>query len=361
MGHIATAFLIASAILLGGCMTPTPHESLDRALSKTFDENGYNFSSRIRIAHLSLPSAEQNATSSVRRLQQGINILRNAYLSADGAIDFEHSKAETTYGLHYHQNNVDLSVRLPVLADYEHQKLYLGKSFLHTILPLIDPNEPRLLLIDLNQSMEGTSAVPRAFSNVINAQSFQAVHEALRQGTTLAFHDLNATTLTYLPLNERDKEQNNAQRIGIELDENQSLYFLAKLVDSTASELYNGSLLTQGEYLLFHALSNPKRFESLEKLFSLKFSFDIGIDRNGRISRLDTIVYYHDRLGKLELSLESLGTFGHFGSPMFLIEPEHDGVVRFEDAMENNTVPIPSVEQIQPLENEINDLVDVLG
>ena len=54
--------LIVSALMMGGCTTATPHESLKNAMNKTFDTTGYNYTSTTRITKITFPE-ETNATS----------------------------------------------------------------------------------------------------------------------------------------------------------------------------------------------------------------------------------------------------------------------------------------------------------
>ena len=92
--------LIVSVLMMGGCATPTPHESLKNAMTKTFDTSGYNYTSTTRITKITFPE-ETNATSEEEKtasekltslyLQKGIDIFRGFSFGLNGAVNYSNS------------------------------------------------------------------------------------------------------------------------------------------------------------------------------------------------------------------------------------------------------------------------------
>src|SRR6266568_1726192 len=109
-------------IFISGCAKSLPpHEELNQAVKKSFDTSGFNYSSKSRITNLSFPKPDAKAApedKSLKYVGALLDIVRGFSVNIDGALDTKNKKSETLYDLHYNKDNVEVSIKLPLLIDY---------------------------------------------------------------------------------------------------------------------------------------------------------------------------------------------------------------------------------------------------
>src|SRR6185369_13764843 len=137
MKHFILAGTMLLAISIGGCAgSLPPHEALNQAVTKSFEATGFNYSTQTRITDLVLPppkGTEEKAEKRRLNLMAGLEVVRGLSIRADGAIDMKAKKSEALYDFHYDKDNVEVSIRLPVMMDYNTQTIYVGTSIFNTI------------------------------------------------------------------------------------------------------------------------------------------------------------------------------------------------------------------------------------
>ena len=173
MKHMLTAALGMMVMCLSGCAkTLPPHDELNQAAKKSLEATGFNYSSKSRFTNLVLQKQEASAglgdkgikgakgikgdkslqgdkgdkglkaDKGLQYLGAGLNIVRGFSVNIDGAIDLKGKKSEVLYDLHYHKDNVDVSIKLPLYVDSTTQTVYVGTSFLNTMLDVVSPHVP---------------------------------------------------------------------------------------------------------------------------------------------------------------------------------------------------------------------------
>ena len=131
---IASMVVAGMAIVcIGGCAKHLPpHEELTQAVTRSFDANGFNYSSKSRVTHLTVPKQDETAAGDKDMKYVGAvaDIIRGFSVNLDGALDMKSKKSEVLYDLRYDRDNVEISVKFPILVDYNTQTIYIGQSLL---------------------------------------------------------------------------------------------------------------------------------------------------------------------------------------------------------------------------------------
>ncbi|HLD22586.1 MAG TPA: hypothetical protein VJA83_01500, partial [Sulfuricurvum sp.] len=185
---LISSALLLSALVISGCTTATPHESLKNGLMKTFDTTGYNYTSTTRITKLSFPQNETNTTARTSLyLQKGVDIIRGLSFGINGAIDFRDTiRSEAIYDLHYNKDNVEISMKFPFLFDYSTKTLYMGKTFLNTIFPMQTEDEGKFIRFDLNDTLI-SSIIGEESMKQFDEKKVLSINTAIQEGTIKAF------------------------------------------------------------------------------------------------------------------------------------------------------------------------------
>src|SRR5690242_12160974 len=136
MKRIILTCICMTIVCISGCAKSLPpHEELNLAVKKSFDSSGFNYSSKSRVTNISMPKLDANVATDDKKLKYAgaaLGIVRGFSVNIDGALDMKNKKSEALYDLHYDKDNVEISIRLPLLIDYNTQTIYVGPSLLNT-------------------------------------------------------------------------------------------------------------------------------------------------------------------------------------------------------------------------------------
>ncbi|HZF70007.1 hypothetical protein [Sulfuricurvum sp.] len=357
------------SFILGGCTSITPHESLKNALNKTFDTTGYNYISSTRITKIVFPKNETNASSEEEQtateklsslyVQKGIGVLRGFSFGINGAVDYADSiKSEATYDFHYNRDNVETSIKLPFLFDYSTNTLYMGKTFLNTIFPMKEEDEGKLIRFDLNDSLISTLIGEKSIKQ-FDEDKVRSLNSAMKEGTFKAFSDINGSYFQYTPLTPDEKLSGSVQKIHISLDRNQSIQLILTITDALIQKMYSESLLTKEVYGTYMLMSDPKQLTPLLKNVNVRFDFDFGINSDGRIALVNSLINASDKEEKFALGIENITSLNNFNTPHFILDPKNSGSIDYKDIFhtwkeffpdKNPTDSSPEVEQVSDYE-----------
>ncbi len=364
--------LIVSALMIGGCATPTPHESLKNAMSKTFDTSGYNYTSTTRITKIAFPE-ETNATSEEEKtasekltslyLQKGIDIFRGFSFGINGAVNYSNSiQSEATYDLHYNKDNVEISMRFPFLFDYSTKTLYMGKTMLNTIFPMRAEDEGKFIRFDLNDSIISTLIGEESMKQ-FDEKKVHSINAAIKEGTIKAFSDINSSYFSYQPLNTLEKNSGSTKKVHISLDRNQSMKLMLTIVDSLIQKMYAESLITKEAYGSYMFITDPKQLEPLITELNLQLDFDFGIASDGHIVYLRSLINGSDKNDRFALGIENSAELRNFNAPKFTMDPKSAGSVDYMEVFSKWKELIPSdttedaLEEIEKIQDNSSEQI----
>lgn len=355
------------AICIAGCAgSPPPHEALNQALTKSIDATGFNYRSQTRITDLVVPpqmGTEEKAENRRLNLMTGLEVIQGFSVRADGAIDSRTKKSEVLYDFHYDKDNVEVSIRLPVMMDYNTQTIYVGTSIFNTILEAVYPQAPatrgKLIRISLGDLLkEGTAAKPELSKLVgtdpFSPAGFDQINGAVKMAAQKAVARLNDAGFSDQPLSGEDRKAGIDRRIRMQLGREDSVTFLLDLVDGIAEELLQTGVITREAYEGVNVLTDRQQLAGgeIEEL-SLAVTVDAGIDPEGRVGYLDTRLSVADGEKGYRLGLENVSSFTNYGTPRFTMVPESGGVVDFKEVLEAiATTPADDHDDGRPPEEE---------
>ncbi|MDD2782140.1 hypothetical protein [Sulfuricurvum sp.] len=334
--------LIVSVLMMVGCATPSPHESLKNAMNKTFDTSGYNYTSTTRITKITFPEETNTTTITSLYLQKGIDVIRGFSFGINGAVNYSNSiQSEATYDLHYNKDNVEISMKFPFLFDYSTKTLYMGKTFLNTIFPMKAEDEGKFIRFDLNDSIIST-LIDEENMKQFDEKKVHSINAAIKEGTIKAFNDINSSYFSYQPLNTLEKNSGSTKKIHITLDHNQSMKLILTIADSLIQKMYAESLITKEAYGSYMFISDPKQLEPLIAELNLQLDFDFGIGSDGHIVYLRSLINGSDKNDRFALGIENSAELKNFNAPKFTIDPKSAGSVDYMEVFSKWKELIPS-------------------
>jgi hypothetical protein len=346
MKRMILAVLGVVVICVSGCATSLPpHEELNQAVKKSLDATGFNYSTKTRVTNLSVPKQDANAASGDKNLKfvgAGLDIIRGISVNIDGAIDMKAKKSEVLYDLHYNKDNVEVSIRLPLLVDYNTQTIYVGTSFLTTMLDVVSPQGPetrgKLIKIDMNELLkEGASRNPDLAkwigANRFGAKNMDVFNNIFKTEILKAVTKLKDSCFIDQPLMEQDKKTGVERRIRITLDHSDSVAVVLDIMDSVAQALFQEGAINKKEYDVFHTLTDKKVLDKFSNKFTLGMTHDVGVAKSGHVGYVATQLTVADKGGSYQVGIENVSSFENYNAPRFSMTPEAGRIVDFKEVL----------------------------
>ncbi len=347
MTKFVSATLWLMIICISGCaQTLPPHEGLNQAFKKSFDATGLNYSSESKITNIAISKDNAIAESKDKRMMHlgsGIDIARSISMKTDGAIDMKSNRSEALYELHYKKDNVDVSIKIPLLLDYNSKTIYVGESFLNTFLeiayPQLPPIKNGLLRIDLNELLKEDSASNDKFlklfgENRFSAKNLELINNAFKTGILKSLSKLDNRCLSELPLTEQDKKTDIERRIHIVLEHKDSVAVFYNLIDTVSLSLFQDGIINKDEYAILLTLSDKQKLDTVFDQFTMMMIFDAGISKSGYVGLLESQINVADKEGVFQLGMSNVSTFSNYNLPLFTINPEKRNIVDFKQVLE---------------------------
>lgn len=319
-------------LLAAGCShTLPPHQEVNQALQKTLNANGYNYTSKSRITELAVPEKEIKADSSTQQyLQQGIEAAQGITVAAEGAVDLKAKKSEVLYNLRYDQDNLEVSIKIPLLLDYATQNLYVGPTFLNRIFPLPPDSKGKMIKIDLNELLQQALSASDKHKDVFSKKSFDSLQEGVKTGLLKGVAELKDERFADQPLHDDDKAAGVVRRISVQLDRDESVGLLLTIADAVIQRLYQDGILAKEEYGALMILTDRQKLDSYLEKCQLAVALAIGLDGEGRISRMETRLTAADKDNAYRVGLENISSFKRYDAPLFTMKPELSGTVDYK-------------------------------
>jgi hypothetical protein len=348
MKHQVMAVLGSMVICISGCATTKslpPREELNQAVKKSLEATGLNYTSKTRVTHLSIPKLDGIADAKDKRLKylgSGIDAVRGFSVTIDGAVDLKTKKSEVLYNLQYSKDNVDVSIKLPLLVDYDTQTVYIGTSFINTIIDTLYPQPPenrgKLLRININELLQENAADAPEFSKLINekrfsAKNIEAVNSAFKTAILNSLAKLKDSSISEQPLTELDKKTGGKRRIQVQLGHTDSVALLTDLIDSVAHTLYQEGVISKKEYSMALVLTDKETVDSFINKFTMGMSYDVGVAQSGLVSNLVIRLNVADAEGNYQIGFENVSSFDGYNAPHFTINPTADNFFDFREVL----------------------------
>lgn len=360
--------LLLSALVIGGCTTALPpHDTLKNAMNKTFDLNGYNYTSSTRITKIAFPD-DTNATSEEEKtasdkltslyLQKGIDVIRGFSFGLNGAINYAGGiQSEATYDLHYNKDNVEISMRFPFLFDYSTKTLYMGRTFLNTIFPMKPEDEGKMIRFDLNDSIIST-VIGEDNMKQFDEKTVHSINTAMKEGVIKAFSDINGSSFSYQPLNALEKNSGSTKKVHLSLDRNQSVKMIMTITDAMIQKMYSESVITKEIYGSYMVLSDPKQLAPIIEALNLQLDFDFGIGSDDHIVYIQSAINASDKNERFVLGIENTTSLENFNAPKFSLDPKRSGSIEYIKVFSDWNNLFPSQPATDPLADlaQLSDL-----
>lgn len=347
MKHSIPAAIMLLAICLGGCAgSLPPHEALNQAVTKSFQSSGYNYRTQTRIANLVIPpqeGSEEKDKKSRMNLAAGLEVIRGFSVRADGAIDSNTKRSEVLYDFHYDKDNVEVSIRLPVMVDYNTQTIYVGSSIFTTVLEVVKPlpasMRGKLIRVNIGDLLkEGAAAKPELATLIgidrFSPDGFDQMNGAIKAAVQRGVARLNDAGFSDQPLSGEDRKAGIKRRIRMQLGQGESLPFLLGLADDIARELLQIKAITKEAYDAVHALADRQQPAGEIEKIPLTVTVDAGIDPDGLVSYMEGRLSVVEGAEGYRLELENVSSFTNYGSPRFTMVPESSGVVDLKEILQ---------------------------
>ncbi|KAB0671516.1 hypothetical protein F6V30_02750 [Oryzomonas sagensis] len=346
MKRMIMAVLGTMVICISGCATSlSPHEELTRAVKKSLDATGFNYSSKSRVSELSLPKQDEETAANakgVKYLGTGLDIVRGFSVNMDGAIDMTAKKSEVLYDLHYNKDNVDVSIKLPLLFDYNAQTIYVGTSLLNTVLDVVAPRAPetrgKLIKINIGELLqEGAASTPELAKliggNRLSAKSMDLFNDVFKTVLLKAVTTLNDSSFSDQPLTGQDKKAGVTRHIRVTLGHGDAVAVVADLIGGVAQALFREGIINEKEHAQLLTLTDRQMLDGLADTLVLAMTNDVGIGHTGHIGYWATRLSVADTKGEYRIGVETVSTFDGYNAPHFSMTPEAGKVVDFKEVL----------------------------
>lgn len=332
--HLLAVLGLFSMLAAGCSHTLPPHQEVNQALQKTLNSSGYNYSSKSKITNLAVPVKDMKAAASKQEyVEKGLEIVRGLSVTADGAIDMKAKRSEVLYNLHYDQDNVEVSIKVPLLLDYGNQTLYIGTTLFNTIFPMPPASKGKLIKVDLNDLLKLTGEKSDKLKNMLSQKNFDSVNEGFKQGILKGFANLKDERFTDQPLTAGDKAAAVVRHIKVTLNHGESVTLLLTIADTLIQRLYQDGVLSKEEYGTLMILTDRQKIDTYLEKSSMAATLDIGVTSAGQISRIESRFSAVGKDERYQVGVENISGFSHYDAPLFSIKPELTGTVDYKEIL----------------------------
>lgn len=351
MQHYMIGILLLTICTSGCARTLPPREELTQAVTRSFAASGFNYTSKSRITDLNVPRKDLPKMPGKKTnlaLDKGLEVLDSLSVTLDGAVDTTAKRSQVLYALRYERDNLEVSVKLPILMDYGTQTVYLGTSIYTTVLESLYPDAPstrgKLIRIDLNKLLqEGTAKKPELAkvvgSNLLNGKNIDLINNAIKTAVLKELPKLKEDCFADQQLSDQDREAGVIRRIRVQLGRSESVSLALGAIENVAEALYHQEIIPGQVYTVLLTLTDPKFAEAAVEKLSINATFHVGIAHSGQVAYVEGQYDMADRQEQFRLGIASVSTFSNYGAPRFTLSPEQKGIVDFTDLLKVIAAP----------------------
>lgn len=342
---ILTGLCMTIACISGCANSLPPHEKLNQAVKKSFDASGFNYSSKSRVTSLSVSKLETMTTPDSKSLKHEgavIDIVSGFTVNIDGAVDTKSKKSQAVYDLNYSKDNVEVSIKLPLLIDYSSQTIYIGPSFLNTLLDIASPqmvkSKGQLIKINIpelvREQATNSSELPKLLGDDrFNSKNMDLMSNVFKAASINVLARLDDARFSDQPLTEEDRKTGVERRIQITLGHSDTVAVVLDLVDSISLALFQEGAISNNEYAMLHMLTDRQKLEELIDIFEMTMTQDIGVSNSGYVSYVVSQLKVTDKEGNYHVELENVSAFDRYNAPHFSITPIASRIVDFSEVL----------------------------
>jgi len=313
-------------------------------VKKSFDTSGFNYSSKSRITNFSFPKPDAKAAPDDKSLKFTgaiLDIVRGFSISVDGAIDMQNKKSEALYDLHYNKDNVEVSIKLPLLVDYGTKTIYVGPSIFHTLLDIASPPEAgskgKLIRINIPELLREESADSPELSKMFDGDRFSQknmdiINNVFKASVIKAVAKLKDANFSDQPLTEQDRKAGIERRIQITMGHNDSVTVILDLIDNISQALFQEGVISKKEYAVLLTVTDRQKIDEFMKKFDMAMTQDVGVN-SGYVRNVVSRLNVADKEGKYKVGVENVSEFTDYNSPHFSIHPEASQFVDFREVL----------------------------
>lgn len=347
MKRMILAVLGMTAIGISGCARSLPpHDELNQAVKRSFDASGFNYSSKSRVTHLSMAKQEAKDApddKNLKYLQAGLDIVRAFSVNLDGALDMKNKKSEVVYDLHYNRDNLEVSIKMPLLVDYNTQTIYIGPTFLNTLLDIAVPqgteSKGKLIRIHIPDLLQEAAAESSELSRFFSAERFSSknmdiFNNVFKAGIITSVAKLDDARFSDQPLTEQDRKAGIERRIQVKLGHGDSVAMVLELINSMSQALYQEGAISKPEYDLLLALTDRQVLDEYINSFDMAMTQEVGVARSGLVRYLESRLNIADKEGNFQIGLENISTFDRYNEPIFSISPAAGQTIDFREVLD---------------------------
>ena len=343
--HILAGTLLTITCLSGCAQSLPPHAELNQVFTRSFDASGFNYTSKSRITTLTIPKSDlpKDTSNKVQMaLGGGLEILKGLSATADGAVDMKAKKSEVLYDIRYDRDNFEVSLKLPMLVEYDTQTIYVGTSVLTTILETMYPQAPstkgKLIRININELLqEGAKESPELAKLLgerrLTVQNIDAFNRTIKNSALKAIAKLDDSAFSELPLTEQDRKTGAVRRIHVTLDQKDSVTVVLDLIEGISQALFQDGLIGEKELEVLRALTDRQVLDGIMENFTLTMTCDVGVSPAGFISTMESQLNIGDKDKVYQIGLSNSSSFSNFNAPRFTMKPEPGEIVDIKDIM----------------------------
>lgn len=341
---IMICICMTMAFINGCAKSLPPHEELNQAVKKSFDTSGFNYSSKSRITNYTFPKPDAKAAPDDKSLKYSgalLDIVRGFSINVDGAVDMQNKKTEALYDLHYSKDNVEVSIKLPLLLDYNTKTIYIGPSVFHTLLDIASPPETgskgKLIRINIPELVREESARSPELSKMFDDDRFSQknmdiINNVLKATVIKAVAKLKDANFSDQPLTEQDRKAGIERRIQITMGHNDAVTVVLDMIDGISQALFQEGVISKKEYAVLLTLTDRQKIDEFMNKFEMSMIQDVGVN-SGYVRNVVSRLNVADKEGKYKVGVENVSEFTGYNSPHFSIHPEASHFVDFKDVL----------------------------
>lgn len=221
---------------------------------------------------------------------------------------------------------------------------------LNTIFPLKAEDEGKLIRFDLNDTLISTLIGEESMKQ-FDDKIVRSLNSAIKEGTIKAFNDMNSTLFSYQTVETKEKNAGSHKKVHLALDRNQSITMTMSILDSMIQKMYTESMISKELYGSYLFISDPKQLTPLMEEVNLQLDFDFGIDSNGYIVYVQTLINASDKTDRFAFGMENITTLENFNAPHFTLDPARSGSIDYMEAFREWKELIPDESAENPLED----------
>ncbi len=330
--------VMTSCVLVTSSMAleiSSPQNALHKAFERLETSQGYNFQGIGKITKFHIAFDEQNLSSSslfkdqqkllkdAMTLDKVSKIMKGLAFASWGGYDPSKGRLEITYDLQYHLDNLDISLKIPLLIDYHELALYVGKTPFNTFAPIPQEHEGKLIKIALADFDKEES-----LKSIINERSLASLFRGLHRGMVKGVDTLPPRAVSERLVTPAELALGGVRHIDITLHDQEIYQFVMAIVDGAVEKLYEDHHLTAGHLETYQGMRS-KILEGMSSQTKFPMALVMGmiLDSEGKLIAYTSTSSLSDEAKQLDVEVQGSYTLNGYDHPVMNLDPDKEGSV----------------------------------